>query len=117
MNRLPWRRRKPIGGRSTEEVERIIAREVPVIPIHHHADVVMLDDDVRNWLVSNVEQNRYSRNLCKVAVEQFPGVPSMPRFAGPLLSLSVILGQLPTQLNLSWCSGGHQGLHFPVQVG
>ncbi len=49
------------------EVERIIAEEMPVIPIYHYAGVYMMDSDVGNWPVDNVEQNWYSKNLYKIA--------------------------------------------------
>lgn len=49
------------------EVEQIIARDVPIIPIYHYTGAYMLDTDLANWPVGNVEQNWYSRNLYKVA--------------------------------------------------
>ena len=49
------------------QIEKIIAEEMPVIPIYHYAGVYMMDSDVGNWPVDNVEQNWYSKNLYKIA--------------------------------------------------
>ena len=49
------------------EVERIIAEDMPVIPIYHYAGVYMMDSDVGGWPVNNVEQNWYSKDLYKIA--------------------------------------------------
>ncbi len=46
-----------------------VERGVQVTLICHNAGVFMPGNDVRKWPADNVEQNRYSRNLCKVAVE------------------------------------------------
>ena len=48
-------------------VERILASEMPVIPIYHYAGVFMLKTQLKGWPYDNVEQNWYSRNLYKVA--------------------------------------------------
>ncbi|MDE0112058.1 MAG: peptide ABC transporter substrate-binding protein, partial [Albidovulum sp.] len=48
-------------------VEKIIAEDVPLIPIYHYASVFMLDSGVGGWPVGNVEQNWYSKDLYKVA--------------------------------------------------
>lgn len=48
-------------------VEKILAEEMPVIPIYHYSGVFMLDDAVKGWPVNNVEQNWYARNLYIVA--------------------------------------------------
>jgi len=49
------------------EAEKILADEMPIIPIYHYAGVYMLDSDVGNWPVNNVEQNWYSKDLYKIA--------------------------------------------------
>jgi len=49
------------------EIEEIIARDVPIIPIYHYTGSYMIDTDLENWPVNNVEQNWYSRNLYKIA--------------------------------------------------
>ena len=49
------------------EIEQILAKEMPVIPIYHYAGVYMMDSDVGNWPVENVEQNWYSKDLYKIA--------------------------------------------------
>lgn len=49
------------------EVEKILAEELPVIPIYHYAGVYMLDSDVGGWPLGNVEQNWYAKNLYKIA--------------------------------------------------
>ena len=48
-------------------VERILASEMPIIPIYHYAGVFMLNTQLKGWPYDNVEQNWYSRNLYKVA--------------------------------------------------
>ena len=48
-------------------VERILAAEMPVIPLYHYAGVFMLNPTLKGWPFNNVEQNWYSRNLYKVA--------------------------------------------------
>ena len=48
-------------------VERILAAEMPVIPIYHDAGVFMLNKQLKGWPFDNVEQNWYSRNLYKIA--------------------------------------------------
>ena len=48
-------------------VERILAAEMPVIPIYHYAGVFMLNKQLKGWPFDNVEQNWYSRNLYKIA--------------------------------------------------
>ncbi len=48
-------------------VEEIIAAETPIIPIYHYTSVFMLNDTVKGWPVTNVQQNWYARNLYKVA--------------------------------------------------
>jgi len=48
-------------------VERILAAEMPVIPIYHYAGVFMLNPQLKGWPYDNVEQNWYSRNFYKVA--------------------------------------------------
>ena len=48
------------------DVEKIIAKEVPVIPVYHYAGVYMMNPELRAWPVKNVEQNWYSRDLYKV---------------------------------------------------
>ena len=47
--------------------ERILASEMPVIPIYHYAGVFMLNKQLKGWPFDNVEQNWYSRNLYKIA--------------------------------------------------
>lgn len=49
------------------EVERILAREMPVIPIYHYSTNMMLDDSIQGWPVNNVEQTWYSKDLYKTA--------------------------------------------------
>lgn len=49
------------------EVEAIIARDVPIIPIYHYTINYMMDTDLGGWPVNNVEQNWYSRDLYKIA--------------------------------------------------
>ena len=48
-------------------IERILAAEMPVIPLYHYAGVFMLNPQLKGWPYGNVEQNWYSRNFYKVA--------------------------------------------------
>jgi oligopeptide transport system substrate-binding protein len=48
-------------------IEKILADEMPLIPVYHYSGVFMLDSEVKGWPVNNVEQNWYARNLYKVA--------------------------------------------------
>lgn len=48
-------------------VEKILAEEMPVIPIYHASTNMMLDNSVKGWPVRNVEQTWYSKDLYKVA--------------------------------------------------
>lgn len=55
------------AGPLYEQVEQILAEEMPVIPIYHYATNMMLNDAIQGWPVGNVEQTWYSKNLYKVA--------------------------------------------------
>jgi oligopeptide transport system substrate-binding protein len=48
-------------------VEQILANEMPIIPVYFYTTNFMLDDTVKGWPYSNIEQNWYVRNLYKVA--------------------------------------------------
>lgn len=48
------------------EVEVIIERDVPVIPLYNIADSFLLDPRVTNWPFNNIEGNWYTRNLGKL---------------------------------------------------
>lgn len=48
-------------------VEKILAEEMPVIPVYHYTANLMLKANMRGWPFGNVEQNWYSRDLYKVA--------------------------------------------------
>ena len=49
------------------EVEKILARDMAIIPIYHYANSFLLKSDIRGWPYNNVENNWYSRNLYRVA--------------------------------------------------
>lgn len=49
------------------EVEKILADEMPVVPVYHYSTNIMLDSSVQGWPIHNVEQNWYSKDLYKVA--------------------------------------------------
>ncbi len=49
------------------EVERILARDMAIIPIYHYANTFLLAADIRGWPYDNVENNWYSKNLYRVA--------------------------------------------------
>lgn len=49
------------------QVEKIIAEDVPIIPIYHYTNAYMMSPDLMNWPVNNVEQNWYSKDLYKIA--------------------------------------------------
>ena len=48
-------------------VEKILAEEMPVIPVYHYTANLMLKSNMKGWPFGNVEQNWYSRDLYKVA--------------------------------------------------
>ena len=50
-----------------EEVERILAGDMAIVPIYHYANTFLLSADIRGWPYDNVENNWYSRNLYRVA--------------------------------------------------
>lgn len=52
---------------SYRAVEQILADEVPIIPIYHYAQPMMLSQSLRNWPLNNTEQRWYSKNLYKVS--------------------------------------------------
>ncbi|SLN37757.1 peptide ABC transporter substrate-binding protein [Roseisalinus antarcticus] len=53
-----------------EQVEQIIAEDMPVIPIYHYAGNYMMDEAlIPSWPVENVQQNWYSKDLYFVADE------------------------------------------------
>ncbi len=52
-----------------EQVEQIIAEEVPIIPIYHYAAVKMFNENLEGWPYNNFQQNWYSRDLYKIAGE------------------------------------------------
>jgi len=49
------------------EMEMILARDMPVIPVYHYTGVYMLSSNLRGWPIQNVQQKWYSRELYKVA--------------------------------------------------
>ena len=49
------------------EVEKILARDMAIIPIYHYANTFLLKSDIRGWPYDNVENNWYSRTLYRVA--------------------------------------------------
>ena len=50
-----------------QEAEQMLARDMPIIPIYHYANVFMLDPDVKGWPYENVENNWYLKDLYRVA--------------------------------------------------
>lgn len=50
-----------------QEVERLVAQDVPIIPIYHYSTAYLLDSDVGNWPTDNIEMVWYSKNLYKIA--------------------------------------------------
>lgn len=48
-------------------IEEIVATEMPLIPVYHYSGVGMIKSNVRGYAYQNVEGNRYSRDLYKVA--------------------------------------------------
>ncbi len=46
-----------------EGIEQIIAVDMPIIPIYHYAANKMLNDHIRNWPLTNVQQNYYVKDL------------------------------------------------------
>lgn len=49
------------------KVERILADEMPVIPLYHYTGVLMLKPNFKGWPFKNVQQTMYSRNFYKTA--------------------------------------------------
>ena len=49
------------------EVERILARDMAIMPIYHYANTFLLSADIRGWPYENVENHWYSKNLYRVA--------------------------------------------------
>ena len=49
------------------EIEQIIARDVPIIPIYHYSINMMLKPTLHGWPINNVEQNWYSKDFYKTA--------------------------------------------------
>ncbi len=54
-------------GPNYTRVEKILAEDMPIIPIYHYAGVYMMNPALKAWPVQNVQQNWYSRDLYKVA--------------------------------------------------
>lgn len=52
-----------------QQVEMIIAEDMPIIPIYHYASAKMMNPDLRGWPVENLLQNWYSRDLYIAASE------------------------------------------------
>lgn len=50
-----------------QEIERIAAEEVAVIPIYWYTNAFMLDPAVKGWPYDNVQQTTYSKYLYRVA--------------------------------------------------
>lgn len=50
-----------------EQVEQIISKDVPIIPIYHYASVNMLSANLEGWPVNNFQQNWYSKDFYKIA--------------------------------------------------
>ncbi len=48
-------------------VEKIMADEMPVIPIYHYAGVYMIRETLKGWPVKNVQQTMYSRTFYRTA--------------------------------------------------
>ena len=49
------------------EVEKVLAEDMPVIPVYHYSTNMLLRSNVKGWPVNNVQQKWYSRNLYKVS--------------------------------------------------
>ena len=49
------------------EVERILARDMAIVPIYHYANTFLLKSDIKGWPYNNVENNWYSKNLYRAA--------------------------------------------------
>jgi oligopeptide transport system substrate-binding protein len=47
-------------------VERILANEMPIIPIYHYSGTMMLSTSIKNWPLNNVEHVWYSKDLYRV---------------------------------------------------
>ena len=54
-------------GKNYESVEKILADEMPVIPLYHYAQGMMIKSDFKGWPFDNVQMTTYSRAFYKVA--------------------------------------------------
>ncbi|MBJ3763759.1 peptide ABC transporter substrate-binding protein [Maribius pontilimi] len=50
-----------------QEAERILADQMPIIPIYHYANVDMIAEDIRGLPQNNVNNTWYGKNLYRVA--------------------------------------------------
>lgn len=50
-----------------QEIERILAEDMAVIPLYHYTNTFMLDPQVKGWPFENVDQSWYSKDLYRVA--------------------------------------------------
>lgn len=52
-----------------QEVDRIIARDVPVIPIYFYSTNIMMDDTIRGYPFENAQETWYGRTMYRIAQE------------------------------------------------
>ncbi|ATG37138.1 periplasmic dipeptide transport protein precursor (dipeptide-binding protein) (DBP) [Phaeobacter piscinae] len=50
-----------------QEAERILAEEMPIIPIYHYANVDMIAEDIKGLPENNVNNNWYGKDLYRIA--------------------------------------------------
>ncbi len=50
-----------------QDAERILAEEMPIIPIYHYANVDMIAEDIKGLPQNNVNNNWYGKDLYRVA--------------------------------------------------
>ncbi|WP_269585238.1 peptide ABC transporter substrate-binding protein [Roseibium sp. Sym1] len=60
---LKQARTAPEAGPLYTEIEKILADDVPVIPVYDYSGSYLLKSNVENWPVRNAQQNWYSKNL------------------------------------------------------
>ena len=49
------------------QVEQILADDMAIIPIYHYTQNFVLDESIRNWPMTNVENNWYLKDIYRVA--------------------------------------------------
>jgi len=49
------------------QIEKILARDMPLVPIYHYTSVLMKNTALKGWPMQNIQQNWYSKDMYFVA--------------------------------------------------